>query len=309
MKDSECISFLRWALPELRMRWQGFRKVRKQVCRRIAKRMQQLGIPDERAYRSYLDHHSDEWTVLDSLCRITISRFCRDRGLFDVLAQDILPELARNAARRGETVLNCWSIGCASGEEPYSIALLWEQRIHSLLPNLEMGIVATDNDPNMIRRAQDGCYGRSSLREIPGTWLDPGFFSSQKQFCVRNTVKSKVTFLEQDIRRALPEGLFHLVLCRNVVFTYFEEELQREILERIKKNMHARGVLVLGSHETLPQGATGFDPCPGARGVFLSIDQNEDPGGKREKSENGPAPPEVEVEEGHEALENEPHTE
>ena len=85
MNDRECIGFLQWALPKMRMRWSGFRKVRGQVCKRVSRRMAVLALPDATAYRAYLEVTPDEWITLATLCRVTISRFYRDRGVFDHL--------------------------------------------------------------------------------------------------------------------------------------------------------------------------------------------------------------------------------
>jgi chemotaxis protein methyltransferase CheR len=73
--DGACVEFLQWALPRLGLRWAGFRKVRRQVCRRVRRRAAVLGLPDLEAYRTYLDDHPDECAVLDGLTPITISRF------------------------------------------------------------------------------------------------------------------------------------------------------------------------------------------------------------------------------------------
>ena len=77
MKDSDCVDFLQWALPRLGLRWPGFRKVRKQVCKRVDRRLRELGVPDAKTYRDFLEKHREEWSVLDSFCRIPISRFYR----------------------------------------------------------------------------------------------------------------------------------------------------------------------------------------------------------------------------------------
>ena len=95
MKDTECVEFLRWALPRLHLSWPGFRKVRRQVCRRVERRRQELGLADVAAYRARLEERAEEWAVLDGLCRVTISRFYRDRGLWDFLERDIHVESAR----------------------------------------------------------------------------------------------------------------------------------------------------------------------------------------------------------------------
>ena len=97
MKNAECVDFLQWALPRLGMRWPGFRKVRRQVCKRIDRRLRELGLPDLAAYRIRLGQDSTEWKFLDGACRITISRFYRDRGVFDALGANVLPALARAA--------------------------------------------------------------------------------------------------------------------------------------------------------------------------------------------------------------------
>ncbi len=106
MRDADCVQFLQWALPRLDLRWDGFRKVRRQVCRRISRRLAELGLSDGAAYRTYIEGNADEWDRLDGFCRITISRFWRDPAVFQSLRDDVLPVL-------GPTV-SVWSAGCAS---------------------------------------------------------------------------------------------------------------------------------------------------------------------------------------------------
>lgn len=105
MRDEACVRFLQWCLPPLRKRWPGFRKVRGQVCKRIDRRLRQLGLAGPDPYRAYLETHPEEWAVLDGLCRVTISRFYRDRDVFDVLGEEVLPTLAEAARRHGEPAL------------------------------------------------------------------------------------------------------------------------------------------------------------------------------------------------------------
>ena len=95
VRDSECIAFLRWSLLKLGLRWQGFRKVRKTVCKRVDRRLRELGLIAASDYRAYLEGYPEEWAVLDSMCRIPISRFWRDRAVFACLADKILPNLAK----------------------------------------------------------------------------------------------------------------------------------------------------------------------------------------------------------------------
>src|SRR5918999_3370615 len=112
LTDVDCVSLLQWALPRLGLRWEGFRRPRRQVCRRIQTRIRELGLDGVAAYRTYLEAGPDEWPVLERLCRVTISRFYRDRGVWDVLRAELEPR-------------RIWSAGCASGEEAYTAALVW----------------------------------------------------------------------------------------------------------------------------------------------------------------------------------------
>ena len=167
MDDQECVRFLQWALPRLRMRWAGFRKVRRQVSRRIDRRLRELELPDVAAYRSYLEERhqdtDDEWRILDSLCRITISRFYRDRGLFDQLADVVLPELAEQAMTQGRPGLRCWSAGCASGEEVYTLRILWNLRLQPRHRQLGLHVLGTDTDSFLLERAKVGLFPWSSV--------------------------------------------------------------------------------------------------------------------------------------------------
>ena len=107
MKDESCICFLQWALPHLHMRWPGFKKVRGQVCKRLARRLDELQLAGLKKYRAYLQDNPLEWHILDSLCRITISRFFRDRGIFNNLESQVFPSLIKNSLKQGEKTWLC----------------------------------------------------------------------------------------------------------------------------------------------------------------------------------------------------------
>jgi chemotaxis protein methyltransferase CheR len=258
MPESSCIEFLQWALPRLSLAWPGFRRVRRQVCRRIGRRAQHLKLPDLRAYRAYVESHPEEWVVLDSFCWISISRLLRDRIVFDRLGAVVLRELAAAAAARGERDLRCWRAGCASGEEPYSLKILWMLELASRFPDLSLAVVATDIDEALLERARAARYRASSLRELPGAWVDKVFTRSDGLFEVRPEFRAGVEFLRQDVREEAPRGPFDLILCRNLVFTYFDASLRQETLERILRELRPGGALVIGLRERLPEGAAGL---------------------------------------------------
>jgi len=274
--DNDGVRFLQWCLPRLHLRWEGFRKVRRQVYKRINRRLVELGLCDVEAYRDYLNTHPEEWERLDAFCRIGISRFYRDRRVFERLEREIIPDLARVALSRGERELRGWSAGCAGGEEAYTVALLYHYRLAQQFPTLCLQIIATDVDPAAIRRAERGCFANSSLKELPPEWRLRAFNRVGNELCLKEEYRSTVTFMVQDIRECAPEGCFHLIFCRNLVFTYFDEALQRIATERIAKRLVPGGALVVGKGESIPDGSWGMKPWLPTLGMFRKLPKGEE---------------------------------
>lgn len=277
----DCTGFLQWVLPLLRLRWEGYRKVRRQVCRRLARRMEGLGLPGFSAYKAYLEGNPGEWPVLDSLCGITISRFYRDRREFDALRTRLLPFLAAAVLRAGDIEVSCWSAGCSSGEEPYTLQMIWQMCVVPATgEDLPLRIIATDVNEELLERARQGRYPVSSLRDLPGQ-LREAFVPCDYGWSISETFRNNVEFLQQDIRRGLPEGTFHLILCRNLAFTYFDADLQRQTLGRIMTRLKPGGFLVIGRRESLPDGVADIKQVSGTKAIF-----RKETAGKGGASEN-----------------------
>lgn len=272
MRDAECVELLRWALPRLGLRWEGFRRVRRQVCRRVGRRIEALGLADAAAYRRQLEAHPEEWGVLETFCRIPISRFYRDRGVFDGLRRVVLPALARRAEARGEGRLRAWSAGCASGEEAWTLLACFAFDLAAGHPTLVLELVATDVEAHLLERARRAWYAAGSTRELPAELAQLLFVVRDGAFEVQDRHRAAVRWQLQDLRREAPEGRFDLVLCRNVAFTYFDAEEQRRALARIGGSLHPGGALVIGRHERLPDGEAGFAAWPGAPCAYERAD-------------------------------------
>lgn len=268
MKDVDGVQFLRWCLPRLQLCWPGYRKVRRQVYKRIQRRLDSLGFPSLTDYQAYLEAHPEEWALLDSYCWIPISRFYRDKSVFLFLEQEVVPHLARQVYANGGGVLRCWSLGCAAGEEPYSLSLLWKLKLQDEFPTVRLDILATDIDEQAIARAQRGCYPLSSLRDLPETWRTEGFDQTAEGFWIKPEYRESVTVVEQDIRQAAPKETFHLILCRYLAFTYFDATLQSKTLRQLVERTQPGSALVIGKDETLPKGEFGFVPWSEREGVY-----------------------------------------
>ncbi len=257
MRGVECRAFLRQMLPVFGLRWAGYRKVHRTLCKRLARRLRELGISDLEAYRHRLESDPEERARFEAICRIPISRVFRDREVFDLLAREVLPELAKTARDESRPV-RVWSCGCASGEEPYSLAILWHAGLEPSFPEVDLDLVATDADQVLLERACAGCYKPSSLREVPATMRELAFVRRNGLFCVRKHLRGRVAFLQQDVRHEAPPDRFDLILCRNLVFTYFERAVQSKVLATITGRLRPNGFLVIGQGERLPDTAPGF---------------------------------------------------
>lgn len=261
MADADCVALLQWALPRLHLRWPGFRRVRRQVCRRIARRRAALGLADFASYRRVLEERPEEWAVLDALCRVTISRFARDHAVWTDLVTGVLPRLAREATAAGRPVLRAWSAACGAGEEPFTLAIAWELAIAPRWPGVALEVLATDVDDTQLARAAIAEFPAGALRELPEPWRVVAFERAHDRERLRDRFRGPVRFVHHDLRDAPPGGPFDLVLCRNLAFSYFDESLQRRVADALRSVLRPGGALVVGMHEHLPDGVAGLAPA------------------------------------------------
>lgn len=141
----------------------------------------------------------------------------------------------------------------------YRDAAVFETLEHAVLPALDSAV---------LKRAADACYRDSALKELPRAWRTEAFDVHDDLHCVRQAFRKGLTFVREDICAALPERHFDLILCRNVVFTYFSPELQMRLARQLTNRLHPGGALVIGLHENLPADTEGIERWPNARAVF-----------------------------------------
>jgi chemotaxis protein methyltransferase CheR len=256
--DADCVEFLQWALPQLGRRWDGYRKVRRQVCRRLWRRVGELGLDSIAEYRSLLERDPDEWPRLDAMTNITISRFYRDRAVYDFLRSEVLPTLIEQARGAGRSIVRVWSAGCANGEEPYTLTIIWELALAPMARDIGLEILATDIKPVVLHRAAQARYPRSALRDLPAPWRETAFSPEDDELVLLPRFRRGVKFAHHDIRSGPPNGPFDLVLCRYLAFTYFDDIGQRDMARALASVIEPGGALILGNRENPPSDETGF---------------------------------------------------
>lgn len=227
--------------------------------RRVDERRRRSGYATADGYLSFLRNDPSEIDSLLDAVTINVSRFFRDSLTFELLADRILPSIAREKTARGDKSLRIWSAGCARGEEPYSMAILirdlrdkegWPERLH---------FFATDIDAKALSAADEALYSPPSVKNVKYRVLQKYFARHGEQFALNPEIKEMVAFSRYDLldkaRGVPPEsvfGDFDLVLCRNVLI-YFTLMHQARIFERLHRALRPEGFLVLGQTEAPPE--------------------------------------------------------
>ncbi len=200
------------------------------ILRRIGRRMTVTRCHTMREYADYLEAHPEEVGELVKAFLINVTQFFRDPEAFTYLKNDVLPRLIMQARER-DRVLRLWAAGCASGEEPYSLAMLLTDLLGTELPEWSVKIFATDLDEAAINFARHGLYSESLLKSVPIEYRDRFFERFDQGYRISKTLRQMVIFGQQDLSRSAPFPRIDLVLCRNVLI-YFTPELQEYVLNQ-----------------------------------------------------------------------------
>lgn len=232
--------------------WKGYRKVRKGVKRRVDRHMEKLGCPTMADYLDRLAHDPDALAESRRRMTVPISRFFRDRRLWDILGERVIPELIGTV----DDPVRIWFAGCSRGEEPYSFRMLWEEMRdrHPSMPRLEM--IATDLDPERINQAKAGIYLPSSLREVDAARRERFFIKTGNRFAVLHEISEEISWSVHDLLSSPPPGTdFHILFLRNSILTYELPERRDKAFLRAIEALRAGGLLVIGAKEEMPAAA------------------------------------------------------
>ncbi len=215
------------------------------IKRRIAARIRNLGYRRIEGYIALLENSDVEQEQLLEALTIHVSQFFRNPTTFSVLEEQILPELLLKYRDKRE--VRVWSIGCAGGEEPYSIALLFDELCR---PNDLISIIGTDVSADILEKARSGVFETHRLVEVPDPVLAKYFSQEGMRYRLNEQICRKVRFLRHDILQDRPFLRIDLILCRNMLI-YFSRQEQERILRALANSLAPEGLLVLGRAETM----------------------------------------------------------
>jgi len=254
--------------------WAGYRKVRKGVKKRVSRFMQELRFRRMDEFLSAMERNPELRKQVEILMTVSVSRFFRDRKLWEALERHVLPGIIV----RGDDKVKVWSAGCACGEEPYSFIILWHtmQRRFEQLPELELW--ATDMNPYYLEKARAGVYPQSSLKELPPDRRIGYFRPKEKShFGLSDFLKEGVLWKAHNLLTDLPpQRGFQIIFLRNNLLTYYKDEVKIPALNRIIESLAPEGFLILGAHGKLPAEFQTFAPFPYHPNIFQRLEIREE---------------------------------
>lgn len=212
-----------------------------QMKRRLISLRNKSGFADFSSYFHAMNRDDNLLQQFMDRITINVSEFFRNPKRWDVLKNKIIPDLLVTRKK-----LSIWSAACSTGEEPYSLALL----VKEFFPSIEINILATDIDENVLQLAKLGRYKKSSLKELPDAWIKKYFTVENGIYTIDQTLKEKITFRKQNLLAdEYPKDL-DLILCRNVLI-YFTDEAKKTIYNQFNASLSKDGILFVGSTEQI----------------------------------------------------------
>ena len=218
--------------------------------RRIERRMAMAAIEtgDMNRYLELLQHDAGELDLLAKDLLINVTSFFRDPKVFDRLAEQIIPDMVRGQA--SDQLIRIWIAGCSTGEETYSLAMLFLEQIALIKRNVKLQVFASDVDPDAIARARDGSYPKTIEADVSPERLARFFLKEEHGYRVSPELRATVVFTVQDVLGDPPFSRIDLVSCRNLLI-YLDVEAQAKVLSLFHFALREGGLLILGNAETI----------------------------------------------------------
>lgn len=240
--------------------------------RRVRRRMSQLNIATPADYMARIREDEGEVNELLNTVLINVTEFFRDPQAWDILRGEVLPRIF--SRMRSGDVFRAWSAGCASGEEPYSLAILIADLLGPKLADYDVKIYATDIDDDALTAARRGEYSSEKMRRVRPDWRHQ-FFQGSNALRITRDIRRMVIFGKSNLISDAPISHCHLVLCRNVLI-YFDAQAQKQIFKRLHYAIEPNGILFLGKAESKLTESRFFRPINSRWRIFQRITEGKD---------------------------------
>ncbi|QGM48033.1 response regulator [Methylocystis heyeri] len=236
--------------------------------RRIERRMGMGGAPDMSRYLDLLRSDARELDLLAKDLLIHVTSFFRDPRTFALVAEKIIPDIVRNHAP--DRNIRIWVAGCSTGEETYSLAMLFLEQIAAENRSLKLQIFASDIDPDAVARAREGVYPESIEKDVSAERLARFFTKEDHCYRVTPELRSTVVFTVQDLVTDPPFSRLDLVSCRNLLI-YLRPEAQDKVIALLHFALRDGGVVLLGGAETIGNVDGRFEPISKVDRIYRRV--------------------------------------
>jgi two-component system CheB/CheR fusion protein len=241
---------------------------RTSLIRRVRHRMEQAGFDGYDEYLDVLQASADEFAALFNTILINVTAFFRDTDAWEYVRTDVIPALL--SERGPNDPIRVWSAGCASGQEPYSLAILLAEALGAEAFQQRVKIYATDVDELALAEARAAWYDQKAVESVPADYLQRYFDQSDGRYQLRKDLRRAVIFGRNDLVRDAPISRVDLLTCRNTLM-YLNGETQRNVLGRLHFGLAPQGILFLGHAEMLLSHGDRFSPLSLDHRVFRKI--------------------------------------
>jgi two-component system CheB/CheR fusion protein len=218
------------------------------VLRRIARRMQLNHMEDMRSYARVLKERLDEARALADDLLITVTHFFRDHEVFEKLEEEVIPSLFKRKLQ--QDAIRVWSVGCATGEEAYSLAIVLKEAAGKFETPPQIQVFASDLHGRSLGTARDGFYSGDIETDVSAERLKRFFTPENGGYRIRKELRDLVVFAPHNILSDPPFSRMDLIGCRNLLI-YLEREVQQEVVEIFHYALNPDGVLLLGTAESI----------------------------------------------------------
>ncbi|MBD3308107.1 chemotaxis protein CheR, partial [candidate division KSB3 bacterium] len=218
------------------------------ILRRVEKRMgiNQISRVDD--YIQFLQDSSHEVSILANELLINVTKFFREPEAFETLKESILPEIMEN--RKANVPIRVWVVGCSTGEEAYSLAIIFREYLEMFDEKIDVTIFATDIDRTSLAKASEGVYPDNIIVDVSPERLSKYFVRRGQTFQINDSIRKMVIFAHQNILKDPPFNKIDLITCRNLLI-YFESQAQQHVLSYLHFALNPGGFLFLGKSETV----------------------------------------------------------
>ena len=246
------------------------------MYRRIERRMGVHKINKISDYIPFLSENPKEIDILFKELLIGVTNFFRDMPVWEKLKETVIPSVI--AAMESGSILRAWVIGCSTGEEAYSLAIVFKEIVHKIVPHggVSLQIFATDLDQDAIDSARKGIYPANIAVDVSPDRLNRFFVATDEGYRVTNEIREMVVFAQHNIIIQPPFTKIDVLLCRNLLI-YMEHELQNKLLGLFHYSINPERIMVLGSSESLGSQNKLFTPIDSKLKIFRRSLTSQDP--------------------------------